>query len=205
MRVNEIFKSLQGEGPEIGQPTIFLRLTGCNLKCKFCDTAYARCEGKIMKVNEVKDKIESLKCNHVTITGGEPLLQENQIYKLLTQLKADVKVSLETNGTVHTSLPVDIIVISPKKQKIDSKILKKYSQNSDAYFKFVYEDKNNKWWESIIFSLKLPLDRVYIMPEGKTRKEQLNKLGEVAEYCIKKGYRLSLRAHVLAWDNRRGV
>lgn len=211
MKISECFLSLQGEGPEIGHPTIFLRLSECNLindniGCEFCDSKWSQ-EGKEKLIKEVVEEIKKYHIKHVTITGGEPLLQELEIDKLMDALDkvGDYKISLETNGTIFTSLPFDTIIVSPKKQKINMQVLKQYSELDNVFFKFVYEKKDDRWWESIIFSLKLLNDKIYIMPEGKTRDEQLSKVDGVADYCVKNNYNMSLRLHVLIWNTRRGV
>ena len=108
MNVNEIFASLQGEGVWIGQPTIFIRLAGCNLRCEWCDTAYAQEEsqGEEMSIEEMLDRVWELDgalLGHICVTGGEPLLQKD-VYKLVyALLDRKMHVVLETNG----SLPIE--------------------------------------------------------------------------------------------------
>ena len=77
MKINEIFYSIQGEGIQSGLPTIFIRLTGCNLRCSYCDTKYAYIKGKHLSIDEISLKLKEFPCNTVCITGGEPLLHEN--------------------------------------------------------------------------------------------------------------------------------
>jgi 7-carboxy-7-deazaguanine synthase len=77
MKVNEIFYSIQGEGTLVGVPSIFLRLTGCNLRCSFCDTTYAYEQGTEMSIQEILDEIKKFACTTVCLTGGEPLLQKD--------------------------------------------------------------------------------------------------------------------------------
>ena len=101
MKVNEIFLSIQGESSSIGKPTIFVRFTGCNLRCSYCDTKYAYTEGIEMTISEIMSKIESFSYKRVCLTGGEPLLQED-IQDLLDRLK-DYEVSIETNGSIDLS------------------------------------------------------------------------------------------------------
>lgn len=103
MKVCEIFRSLQGEGTLIGTPTTFIRLTGCNLDCSWCDTVYAKKEGKEMKLEDVMAEVESLEANFVCVTGGEPLMQKTTIQLLERLLDEGYNVSLETNG----SYPLD--------------------------------------------------------------------------------------------------
>ncbi len=106
MRVSEIFFSVQGEGIQIGLPTIFLRLFGCDLRCNWCDTMYAveGTEFKILDIDQIIENINNFKCKRVCITGGEPLLQEKELIKLTTiLLDKDFTLVLETSG--HRSPP----------------------------------------------------------------------------------------------------
>lgn len=99
VQINEIFRSLQGEGRRQGELTTFVRVTGCNLRCSWCDTAYAYDKGADMTVDEVIGQVRRLDCLNVCVTGGEPLLQEN-IERLFSSLKSiGCFVAVETNGT----------------------------------------------------------------------------------------------------------
>ena len=100
MKINEIFYSIQGEGGDAGKPTIFIRFTGCNLRCIYCDTTYAFYEGEDMGMEEIIEAIKKWKCRRVCITGGEPLLQQ-EVYALIDALlKMEYEVSVETNGSI---------------------------------------------------------------------------------------------------------
>ncbi|WP_069649423.1 radical SAM protein [Caloranaerobacter ferrireducens] len=101
LRVNEIFLSIQGEGISTGLPTIFIRLTGCNLRCSYCDTTYSYNYGNLMTIEQIIDKVKIFGYKRICITGGEPLLQ-NDIMKLLDKL-TDYEVNIETNGSVDIS------------------------------------------------------------------------------------------------------
>ncbi|MEM3237772.1 MAG: radical SAM protein, partial [Thermoplasmata archaeon] len=99
MKINEIFYSIQGEGVHIGIPMVFVRFTGCNLRCEWCDTKYAFFEGSQMSVEEVMKEIKKHKVRWVCITGGEPLLQED-VYTLIYQLlKEEYNILIQTNGS----------------------------------------------------------------------------------------------------------
>lgn len=100
LRITEIFHSLQGEASTVGRPTVFIRLTGCPLRCQYCDTAYAFEGGSMRKLEEILAEVERLDCQLITVTGGEPLAQPNCI--LLLQLLCDegYQVSLETSGAL---------------------------------------------------------------------------------------------------------
>jgi 7-carboxy-7-deazaguanine synthase len=103
LHINEIFYSIQGESTHAGRPCVFVRLTGCNLRCRWCDTEYAFYEGRKMTIAEVATIVTSHQCNLVEITGGEPLLQEG-IYPLAdTLLKSQHTVMIETSGAVDVS------------------------------------------------------------------------------------------------------
>jgi 7-carboxy-7-deazaguanine synthase len=98
LRITEIFYSLQGESVRVGLPTVFVRLTGCPLRCQYCDTAYAFQGGKVQKLDEIISQIAKYQAKYICVTGGEPLAQPDCI-KLLTQLcDQDYQVSLETSG-----------------------------------------------------------------------------------------------------------
>jgi len=103
LKINEIYASIQGESSHTGLPCVFIRLTGCNLRCSWCDTAYAFYDGKNLTVEEALQKVEIFGLPLVEITGGEPLLQED-VYPLMeTLLKKGYRVMLETSG----ALPID--------------------------------------------------------------------------------------------------
>ncbi len=112
LKINEIFYSLQGEGTDVGLPTIFIRFTGCNLRCKYCDTEYAFYEGRDMEIEEIFREIKKWNCNRICITGGEPLLQTG-VYELIDLLiKKNYEISIETNGSI------DITKLTKKNVKI---------------------------------------------------------------------------------------
>jgi organic radical activating enzyme len=117
LKITEIFPSVQGEGLRQGEPTIFIRLSGCNLKCSFCDTKYAWEEGQQYSVDQVLEEVrkirQSFPAQWICITGGEPLLQD--IDGLTKALKKEgLKIQVETNATLYRTLPVDWYSISPK-------------------------------------------------------------------------------------------
>lgn len=100
LRISEIFYSLQGESTTVGLPTTFVRLTGCPLRCSWCDTEYAFAGGEMMSLDEILSKVEEMRAQHITVTGGEPLAQPG-CKKLLTALcDAGYEVGLETSGSL---------------------------------------------------------------------------------------------------------
>jgi 7-carboxy-7-deazaguanine synthase len=109
LRITEIFHSLQGETRTVGLPTVFVRLTGCPLRCQYCDTAYAFSGGEIMTLEQILDQVASYKPRYVCVTGGEPLAQPNCIPLLKALCDAGYQVSLETSGALDIA-PVDVRV-----------------------------------------------------------------------------------------------
>jgi 7-carboxy-7-deazaguanine synthase len=103
IKVNEIFKSIQGESTFAGLPCIFIRLTGCNLRCKYCDTAYAYYEGRDWNINQLLEYIKKFQCGLVEITGGEPLIQTETLNLIRALLSRDSRVLVETNGSIDIS------------------------------------------------------------------------------------------------------
>jgi 7-carboxy-7-deazaguanine synthase len=108
--VNEIFKSIQGEGTRAGLPCVFVRLTGCNLRCSWCDTAYAFAEGARMTLDEIAERVTKLDCKLVEVTGGEPLLQAESLPLMTRLADAGHTVLLETSGALDIG-PVDSRII----------------------------------------------------------------------------------------------
>jgi len=103
LKVNKIFYSIQGESTYAGRPCVFVRLTGCNLRCSYCDTQYAYEEGGIMEVNHIFEQVDPFQCSLVEITGGEPLLQDDTPILIQSLLDDGYEVLMETNGSMDIS------------------------------------------------------------------------------------------------------
>lgn len=138
MLINEIFYSFQGEGVYVGTPAIFLRLSKCNLNCSFCDTQFEQGEEYSIKdlITILKDMFEKHNCNLLVITGGEPLLQYEELKLLINQLDCDIQI--ETNGLIRKPLLNATYVISPK-QDIEG-VFKFYKSQPRTYFKFLIKN-----------------------------------------------------------------
>ena len=152
LRVNEIFYSIQGESSRSGLPTIFIRLTGCPMRCSYCDTAYAFHEGTNQKISEIIESIKKFSTKYVTVTGGEPLAQKG-CFKLLDDLsKSGYQVSLETGGAidvgpVNPKVKIILDVKTPKSGESENNLwenLEKIKKNDEI--KFVIEDKDDFSW-----------------------------------------------------------
>lgn len=137
IKVSEIFTSFQGEGPYIGTPATFLRLYGCNLNCPWCDTDISTYE--MLSVDDVAEilmtQMEFNNINLLVITGGEPTLQMEEIKRLIKELPDNIKIQLETNGSIFEYLPDVEYVISPKEDK--ERVFENYYKFENVFFKFV--------------------------------------------------------------------
>ena len=170
LKINEIFSSVQGEGLRQGEPTIFIRLTGCNLRCDFCDTANAWEQGQEKTVTQIIDVVTKLRKNFkaewICLTGGEPLLQD--ISDLVKGLKNEhFKIQVETNATRFQSLPFDWVTVSPKPEnyffraefknianevklvvskELDYKIVAKFRRDFPEETPVLLQPQSNKKW-----------------------------------------------------------
>jgi len=207
MKVNEIFYSLQGE-IDVGVPSVFVRSAFCNLNCSFCDTDFKR--GKNMSVEEIVDIIKTHKSKNIIFTGGEPLLWCEDIDDIIYSLNEEEEkytFGIETNGTIYHPVlkSIDRVVVSPKNINPTSLRPEKLKQfPKDAQYKFVYQSELGDWWEELIQDVGIDKNNVWIMPEGATYEEQLEHMNDVADYCLKTGYKMTPRLHTLLWSNSRG-
>lgn len=171
MKVSEIFISIQGEGSLVGIPMIFLRLSGCNLRCTYCDTTYAYENGKEFSVDEVLRIIKSSQLKYVAITGGEPLLQ-NEIYDLMDKLiYIKHNVVLETNGSISIeSVPPQVKIILDIKTPGSGMESKNCLENLQFLkeadeIKFVITDrKDYEWAKEFIKKYPLKTKEILLSP-----------------------------------------
>ena len=164
LKINEIFKSIQGESSYAGLPCAFVRLTGCDLRCRYCDTQYAYYEGKTMSVAEVVAAVDGYGLRLVEVTGGEPLLQES-VYPLMAGfLSKGYKVLLETSGSMPINdVPEDVVKImdlkcpgSGEESQNEYDNINRLSPNDEV--KFVILDRKDYEWSRDILQ-KYSLDK----------------------------------------------
>ena len=217
MLYTEIFYSIQGECVSVGRPSIFVRLFGCNLKCSWCDTQYSwkpKFKKDAMNANpkELAEKILKImtetKCNRVVWTGGEPSLFLADIKKTIENLPENTINEIETNGTIQIPAGIfDLIVCSPKlKNSGNSKQLRaiKLKDNKNIHWKFVFNNPNDfNEIEEIQNQHNIESSRIWIMPIGETRDEQLFNDTYTCEHSLAKGYNFSPRLHVYLWSNQK--
>ena len=209
----EIFYSLQGEGAAVGEPTVFLRLAGCNLHCSWCDTKYSWGGGIELSAADVAARVLGFLCPRLVITGGEPLLQAAELERLLLLLPTDIFVEIETNGTL---IPSPILAarvnqwnVSPKlghagnrEQTIFPAALQFFASLPCAWFKFVVQGEDD--WAPI-HALGLPQNRIILMPCADNRAALQALLPTVAEMALRHQVRLGQRLHIQLWDRKTGV
>jgi 7-carboxy-7-deazaguanine synthase len=209
MKINEIFSSLQGEGVLIGTPTTFIRTTGCNLRCSWCDTKYAYDEGRDMTIEEILAVVKEHSAIHVCITGGEPLLQEDAV-KLVRRLSdKGYQICLETNGTKSIedmpcldSLMISLDIKCPSSgmnEKMDFTNLELLGPTDQL--KFIIADiKDYDHAKNIIEKYK-PICTLIMTPVGG------KELKELAEWVLKDGLNVRVlpQLHKMLWGDERGV
>lgn len=231
MRVTEIFHSLQGEGVLSGTPSVFVRLAGCPLRCRWCDTRYAWdfSAGEDHTLSDLVEKVTRHSCDHVVLTGGEPMVgpdlaPRSGLMELTHSLRAGgMHVTIETAGGLFVpDLACDLMSISPKLSNsisAEPPAVSGMSEGADldalraligAYrcqLKFVIEtaDDIGEIRDLIDRLPPVPTDRILLMPQARTVEELQVKGQIVAELCKLTGYRFGHRLHVLLWGNRRGV
>lgn len=202
MQVNEVFESIQGEGVFIGYPVLFIRLTGCNLNCWFCDTKYARSEGKKYSVRKLVKIIQNSAYDHVVFTGGEPMLQQVDIRKVMRACPGTF-FEIETNGTIEPNVVPSLMTVSPKYPFDVSPAY--FVQDLTIVFKFVI-DKVEDLLIVDKFVRSHLLRRVILMPQAITVEEHNRKLPMLFEWTkMHHEYRISPRLQILAYGNKRGV
>lgn len=225
MRISEIFHSIQGEGVLAGVSSVFIRTSGCNLRCTWCDTPYTswKPEGAERSVEEILQAIAGYPARHVVLTGGEPMLFEESV-ALTTRLRAlGHHITIETAGTVFRPVACDLMSISPKlanstphqdpfwsvqhdKLRLQPEVLRRLMGHCEYQLKFVVaapEDLNEI--HPLVASLGAAADRVLLMPEGRNAETLNERSVWIAEVCKQFGYRYSPRLHVLLWGDRRGI
>jgi 7-carboxy-7-deazaguanine synthase len=210
--VNEIFYSIQGESIYSGRPCIFVRLTGCNLRCTYCDTQYAYEEGEKMEIDRIMSRISGFKCRWIEITGGEPLIQSETPLLVSRLIDNGYVVMMETNGSLDISRvdPRCIKVLDMKcpssneSKKNDVKNLKKL--HSKDQIKFVIGNHEDYTFAKNIISshcLDFPGNRILFSPVyGKMPP------AELAEWILKDHLtvRLHLQIHKYIWpDKEKGI
>lgn len=231
----EIFASLQGEGPSIGRPSVFVRLSRCNLACHWCDTAYTwRFTGDnrphrdalafereanqiVLDEADIAARIAALGGNRLVITGGEPLLQGAALARLVALLPG-MHVEIETNGTVAPHPALDPLVhqfnVSPKlahsgnpaELALVPERLAAWAADPRAFFKFVVASPADlDEIRGLAETCPLTAERVFLMPEGTSPAVLEQRLSWLAPLALELGWRLTDRLHIHLYGDKRGT
>lgn len=211
LKVNEIFKSIQGESWFAGLPCVFIRLTGCNLRCTYCDTTYAYEEGDELSVEEVLKRVAAYNCPMVEITGGEPLLQEETPKLAAALLQKARAVLVETNGTLDIDvLPKGIVRIVDVKCPDSGESGKMLWENMDRLVKtdevkFVLQSRRDyEWAKAIVADYQLLRRCMVLFSPAFGVLEPRVLAGWILEDSL--SVRLNLQLHKYIWTpEERGV
>lgn len=210
LRITEIFHSLQGETRTVGLPTVFLRLTGCPLRCQYCDTAYAFSGGQIMSLPEILDQVAVYQPRYVTVTGGEPLAQPDCLPLLVALCDQGYEVSLETSGALDVA-GVDPRVVkvvdlkTPDSQEMHRNLYSNIQHlNPQDQVKFVICSRRDYDWaraKLLEFALEQRVQDVLFSPSFGQQDAT-----ELAEWILKDRLqvRMQLQLHKLLWADAAG-
>jgi 7-carboxy-7-deazaguanine synthase len=223
LKIAELFYSLQGEGSLVGTPSVFIRTSGCNLRCSWCDTPYTswQPEGVEMPLDRILDEVRAHPALHVVVTGGEPMIAP-EIVPLTERLRArGLHVTVETAGTVFQPVACDLMSISPKlsnstpsgplatqhdRLRIQPPVLAELMARYHYQLKFVVEKPQDMVEiRALLEALEADRARVILMPEGVEPAVLRERSLWLAEICKEEGFRFSPRLHVELWGARRGV
>ncbi|MFP3199200.1 MAG: 7-carboxy-7-deazaguanine synthase QueE [Thermoproteus sp.] len=213
MKVVEIFRSRQGEGPNAGKEAVFLRLALCNLRCIWCDTKYSWHGGTEMSLDSVYSRLIEAGggIKHLVITGGEPLLWIYELLPLVRIIKSlDWYIEVETNGTIPPNgliEHVDAFNVSPKlsnsrlpiSARINERAVNEFVKSNKAIFKFVVEnwrDEEEVLW--FIDKFGISRERIYLMSQCVSRDECLRKDEEITKpMAVRLGVKFTPRLHII--------
>ena len=230
LRVSELFTSIQGEGIWVGVPSIFLRVSGCNLRCVWCDTPYASWEpeGDHREASDIFEEIAANPVAHIVITGGEPLLFD-EVGGLAAKMKDVGKViTFETAGTIFRDWPCDLMSISPKlsnstpppetpnqwserheERRLNIEVLNQLLATHQCQLKFVVNPdsdlKDIPEIEELLSKLTALPQQILLMAEGTDRETLNRRMTLLSPVCIERGWRLSPRLHIDLFGDTKGT
>ncbi len=231
MLISEIFYSVQGEGVLTGVPSVFVRTSGCNLRCRWCDTPYAswKPEGQHQSEDEIIAAVQSHPARHVVLTGGEPMIAPG-LASLAAKLHAlRYHITIETAGTVAPGgIACDLASLSPKlenstplsseadetwrtrheKTRWQPAVVRQWLQEYPYQLKFVVSSPEDlREIQSMVASLELsiPAAQILLMPEGRDAISLAARDAWLVEICKQQGYRYCRRLHIDLFGNQRGT
>jgi 7-carboxy-7-deazaguanine synthase len=225
MVINEIFYSLQGEGRLAGMPSVFIRLAGCPLRCRWCDTTYAQnpSAGTNFTKEWILEQISRYPAHHLVVTGGEPMTQPKLLELLKTIQRSGGHITIETAGIMFVrGLPCDLMSISPKLSnstptdaaqaashehlRLNLGAMKDLLKHYPCQLKFVVDGREDID-EIVRFVEQFPDVRpesVFLMPQATTRQKYMEKSQWLADYCLNTGFSFGPRLQVMLWPGQKG-
>ena len=231
MLISEIFHSVQGEGELVGVPSVFVRTSGCNLRCAWCDTPYASWhpEGEQMTLDEVVARVSAFPAKHVVLTGGEPMAAR-EMPALAAQLRICGKhITIETAGTLPPKgIACDLASISPKlanstpapgtisdawverhkRMRLQPEVIRQWIASHDFQLKFVVESMSDlEEIQALLATLgtAVPPWKVLLMPQGTDVNTLNGREDFLLTACKKYGYRFCHRLHIQLFGNTKGT
>ena len=228
MQIAEIYHSIQGEGELTGTPSTFVRASGCNLRCGFCDTPYTSWEpeGDDVSVTQIVATVQRLEASHVVITGGEPMLFA-ELIPLCEQLRADGRhITIETAGTLYLPVVCDLMSISPKmsnstpaaerapqwrerheRTRQAPLVLHRLTEEYRYQLKYVVSTPQDaaEVDEHLLHFPNIPPQRVWLMPEGTQLETLAGRAEWLEEYAQHKGYNFCPRMQIEWFGSQRGT
>lgn len=230
MLIAETFYSLQGEGTLTGVPSVFIRTSGCNLRCTWCDTPYAswQPEGKQHSVAELIAEVQRHPARHVVLTGGEPMIAKDMPALAHELHNIGYHLTIETAATVAPAgIACDLASLSPKllnsapdavahrewrkrheATRWQPDVVRAWIEEYEYQFKFVVSAPDDvEELESMLekIGVDIPRHRVLLMPEARTLEKMRERAEWLAELCKTRGYRYAHRLHIELWGNKRGT
>jgi 7-carboxy-7-deazaguanine synthase len=224
VKIAELFYSVQGEGVLLGTPSVFIRTSGCNLRCCWCDTPYTSWtpQGEERAIQSILDEVGRYPARHLVLTGGEPMIARG-VVELTERLRAlGLHITVETAGTVFEPVACDLISISPKlanstpsdpawaarhdRLRLQPGVLRRLMDSYEYQLKFVVaapEDLPEIL--RLVEELGARRDRVVVMSEGTDADTLRERSLWLVELAKREGFRYSPRLHIDLWGNRRGV
>lgn len=231
MRISEIFYSVQGEGKLTGIPSVFIRTSGCNLRCQWCDTPYASWnpEGEEMEIDSILNAVDGYPSRYCVVTGGEPMIAKGMVDLLHALRAAGKHITIETAATVlPDGIPCDLASLSPKlanstpsveqagpgwrerheRTRWQPDVVRTWCERYEHQLKFVVSGEADLMEiEAMLAEAKVIThpENILLMPEGRSVEEQRALALRVVDWCKERGWRYCARLHLDLFGNKRGT
>ncbi len=227
MRIAEVFYSIQGEGKLAGVPSVFVRVSGCNLRCVWCDTPYASWnpEGEDFAVDRIVEQVGQYPARHVVITGGEPMISPEITQLTHSFREAGYHITIETAGTVYHEVACDLASVSPKlanstprnredgkfaeqhdRLRLNASVIRRFMDGFDYQLKFVVDQPADMdEIDALLGQIgEVEPSRVLLMPQGIDAVALSRRSPWVVEICKARGFAFCPRMHIMLYGDVRG-